>query len=100
MGAAGRHAGPAQAPVTEGTPADTSDGRARLRKRSVTVAGHRTSLSLECAFWDALKDLAVERRCSVSALIAEIDARRTGNLSSAVRVWVLEEVNGRSRTRC
>ncbi len=59
-------------------------------KRSLTIAGHRTSVSLEGAFWEALKDIARRRGSSVNALVAEIDERRTGNLSSAVRVFVLE----------
>ena len=60
-------------------------------KRSVTVAGHRTSLSLEPEFWDALKDIAAREGRTVSALIAEIDAARgRRNLSSAARVFVLE----------
>lgn len=64
---------------------------ATVRKRSVTVAGHRTSVSLEEAFWEALKDIAGARRTTVNALIAEIDRNRSGNLSSAIRVFVLRE---------
>ena len=65
-------------------------------KRSVAIAGHRTSVSLEAPFWDALKDIAAARRASVQALVAEIDAGRGGaNLSSAIRVFVLREVRGR-----
>jgi predicted DNA-binding ribbon-helix-helix protein len=60
-------------------------------KRSVTVAGHRTSLSLEPEFWDALKRIAQREARTVSGLIGEIDASRgQRNLSSAVRVFVLE----------
>lgn len=60
-------------------------------KRSVTVAGHRTSLSLEPEFWDALKAIAGRQGRTVSALIGDIDAARgRRNLSSAVRVYVLE----------
>ena len=62
---------------------------ARLAKRSVLVAGHHTSLTLEDVFWGALKDIAAQRGLSVNALVTEIDAGRTGNLSSAVRVFVL-----------
>ncbi len=67
---------------------------ARIRKRSVTLAGHKTSLSLEDAFWRALKDLARSEGLSVNALVACIDRAQTGherggNLSSAVRVYVL-----------
>ena len=65
-------------------------------KRSVAIAGHRTSVSLEAPFWDALKDIAAVRGASVQALVAEIDAGRGGaNLSSAIRVFVLGEVRGR-----
>jgi predicted DNA-binding ribbon-helix-helix protein len=66
------------------------DGRAFL-KRSLTVAGHRTSLSLERAFWRRLESLARERGVSLSALVAEVDAGRgEANLSSALRVYALE----------
>lgn len=65
-------------------------------KRSVAIAGHRTSVSLETPFWDALKDIAAARGASVQALVGEIDAGRGGaNLSSAIRVFVLREVRGR-----
>ena len=64
-------------------------------KRSVAIAGHRTSVSLEAPFWDALKDIAAVRGASVQALVGEIDAGRGGaNLSSAIRVFVLREVRG------
>ncbi|CAK0776432.1 Ribbon-helix-helix domain-containing protein [uncultured Gammaproteobacteria bacterium] len=63
-----------------------------IRKRSVRIAGHPTSVSLEPAFWDALKDIAQGRGCTVTALIAEVDRSQRGNLSSAVRVFVLEAV--------
>lgn len=62
-------------------------------KRSLTIAGHRTSLSLEPEFWDALQKAAAARNLSVAALVAEIDqSRGTRNLSSAVRVWLLASV--------
>ena len=61
------------------------------RKRSVTIAGHRTSVSLENEFWDALAEIASERGISISALIAEIDeARGNRGLSAAIRVHVLD----------
>lgn len=61
------------------------------RKRSLTVAGHRTSISLEDEFWQAAKQIAAERSISVAQLIATIDERRPDpNLSSAIRVFVLE----------
>ncbi|WP_158046569.1 ribbon-helix-helix domain-containing protein [Skermanella pratensis] len=64
-----------------------------IRKRSVTIAGHSTSVSLEAAFWDALKDIAADRGVSVNALIEAIDEGRSGNLSSAIRVFVLAEIS-------
>lgn len=61
-----------------------------LRKRSVMIAGHATSLTLEEAFWRDLRSLARTRGLSVNALIATVDATRQGNLSSALRLFVLE----------
>ncbi len=64
---------------------------ARVVKRSLVVAGHRTSVSLEDAFWRRLKAIAAERGLSVNALAAAVDAARgEANLSSALRVFVLE----------
>jgi len=62
-----------------------------IKKRSVDIAGHRTSISLEEPFWDALTAIATERQISMNKLIAEIDKERAGNLSSALRVFVLRE---------
>ena len=67
----------------------------RLRKRSVLVAGHKTSVSLEGPFWDLLGDIATEHGISINRLITEIDRGRSGNLSSAIRVYVLERLRGR-----
>jgi predicted DNA-binding ribbon-helix-helix protein len=63
------------------------------QKRSVLIAGHQTSVSLEPAFWSALEAAARERGCPVNALVAEIDAERLGaervpNLTSALRQWL------------
>lgn len=63
-----------------------------LAKRSVIVAGHRTSVSLESEFWDELALLAKARGVSLNALVAEVDETRTGNLSSALRLFVLRSV--------
>ncbi len=60
-----------------------------MKKRSVVLAGHRTSVSLENAFWDALKTIAGNRNATVNQLVTEIDKQRNGNLSSAIRVYVL-----------
>jgi predicted DNA-binding ribbon-helix-helix protein len=63
-----------------------------MSKRSLTVAGHRTSISLEDPFWDGLAEIAAARRSSVAAVVASIDrGRKAGtNLSAAVRVAVLD----------
>ena len=63
-----------------------------MKKRSVSIRGHRTSLSLEAAFWEELGSIAAERGLSVAALITEIDRTRTGGLSSAVRLFVLDDL--------
>ncbi len=60
-----------------------------LKKRSVDIDGHRTSVSIEAPFWDALREIADAKRQSVNQLIAAIDKERSGNLSSAIRVYVL-----------
>ena len=64
--------------------------KATLVKHSVRIAGHPTSVSLEAAFWQALCEIAARRHLSVNALLSTIDAGRSGNLSSAVRLFVLE----------
>lgn len=61
-----------------------------VRKYSVMIAEHRTSVSLEPEFWDALRQIAKERKTTPAVLITEIDAGRTGGLSSALRVFVLK----------
>jgi len=70
----------------------------RPRKRSFKIDGHRTSLSLEQPFWDALQDIAAVEKRPVSRLISDIDAGRGGSgLSSAVRVWLLAHYRARAR---
>jgi predicted DNA-binding ribbon-helix-helix protein len=60
-------------------------------KRSIVIAGHKTSVSLEDAFWKGLKDIAGTRDMTLSELVAAIDSdRRHGNLSSAIRLFVLD----------
>jgi predicted DNA-binding ribbon-helix-helix protein len=68
-------------------------GYAPPTKRSVLIAGHATSISLEPMFWKALEDAARERGCPVNALVAQIDVERLGalqppNLTSAIRQWL------------
>ena len=60
-----------------------------MAKRSIAISGHSTSLWIETEFWDALKDIARERGMTLNALVAEIDAGHSANLSSAIRVFVL-----------
>ena len=65
-------------------------------KRSVLIAGHQTSISLEPMFWASLEQAARKRGCPINALVAEIDAERLGadrppNLTSAIRQWLLTD---------
>ena len=65
-------------------------------KRSVSIAGHRTSISLEEPFWLSLREIAERDKLSIQALIGRIDAERgEQNLSSAIRVFVLADLRGR-----
>jgi predicted DNA-binding ribbon-helix-helix protein len=69
-------------------------------KRSIRIAGHRTSLSLEAPFWDALKEIAAGRGISLAALVGEIDAGRARqNLSGAIRVYILEKARAGELSR-
>ena len=71
------------------------------KKRSVLIAGHQTSISLEPIFWGALEAAARERGCPLNALVAEIDVARLGvdqppNLTSAIRQWLFGRAAGSS----
>ena len=83
----------------EGSGAAAGDPALALRKHSVKIAGHSTSLSLEDVFWDALKEVAAERGLSLNALIEEIDRGRGGNLSSAVRVFLLHHFRALAQSK-
>ena len=61
-------------------------------KRSMTIHGHRTSVSLEQPFWDMLRDIAASRGQSLASLVQKIDRKRDGGLSSALRLFVLAEL--------
>jgi len=61
-------------------------------KHSVSISGHRTSVSLEKPFWDLFCRYAEEENISINALITRIDETRNGNLSSAIRLYVLERL--------
>lgn len=66
-------------------------------KRSIVVAGHKTSVSLEEAFWNGMKEIASERNLTLSELVGEIDGgRQQGNLSSAIRLFVLDHFRTRA----
>jgi len=72
---------------------------ARVRKGSVTIAGHPSSVTLEEAFWEELRAIALRRQLSVNQLVTEIDSARfgredPGSLSSAIRVFILADLKG------
>ena len=75
-----------------GAPFPDPAPHAPVVKRSIAVAGHRTSISLEQPFWDALKEIATSDGRSISSLLADIDRTRApeANLSSSVRLFVLD----------
>jgi predicted DNA-binding ribbon-helix-helix protein len=66
-----------------------------VAKRSIIVGGHKSSVSLEEAFWNGLKEIAANRKVTLSELVSSIDAARAhGNLSSAIRLFVLDHYRG------
>lgn len=68
-------------------------------KRSIVIAGHKTSVSLEDAFWKALKEIASTRHVTLSDLVSSIDSERQhGNLSSAIRLFVLDHFRSNGAT--
>jgi len=68
-------------------------------KRSIVIAGHKTSVSLEDAFWRGLKEIAVSRRMTLSDLVGAIDTERQhGNLSSAIRLFVLDHYQAQTNS--
>ncbi len=69
--------------------------KSAIMKRSVVIGGHKTSVSLEEPFWNAVREIAGNQQMTVSSLLRQIDLeRRNSNLSSAIRVFVLESVRG------
>jgi len=66
--------------------------KSQIVKRSVVINGHKTSVSLEGSFWSDLKEIARYQRVTVSKLLENIDKERQGNLSSAIRLFVLDQV--------
>ena len=69
-----------------------------VAKRSIIVGGHKTSVSLEDAFWSGMKEISRQRDMTLSELAREIDSnRQQGNLSSAIRLFVLDYFRSRAR---
>jgi predicted DNA-binding ribbon-helix-helix protein len=72
--------------------------RSPVFKRSVVISGHKTSVSAEAEFWNALKDIAASQDRRLSDLVADIDkTRQAGNLSSAIRLFVLDHFQKNAR---
>ena len=81
--------------MTPKQPADSPRKPSQVLKRSIVIAGHKTSVTLEDAFWSALKEIAATRNISLSDLVSAIDnERQHGNLSSTIRLFVLEYYRG------
>ena len=71
--------------------------KSAITKRSVVIGGHKTSVSLEEPFWNAVREIAGNQQVTVSSLLRQIDLdRRNANLSSAIRVYVLENVRSQA----
>jgi predicted DNA-binding ribbon-helix-helix protein len=66
------------------------------QKHSITINGHRTSITLEAAFWDSLKEIAAAENKSLTALIVSIDGAQPENLSGALRVFILNHYKSRA----
>jgi predicted DNA-binding ribbon-helix-helix protein len=72
--------------------------KSSVAKRSIVIDGHKTSVSLEDAFWNDLKEIAHTRRVTLSELVAGVDAlRKQSNLSSAIRLFVLEHFQNENK---
>ena len=76
--------------MSTGTP--SMHQRSMIRKRSITIHGHRTSISLEEPFWASLRAIAARRGLSLGGLVQLVDKDRDGGLSSALRLFVLAEL--------
>jgi predicted DNA-binding ribbon-helix-helix protein len=74
--------------------------KSRVLKRSIVIAGHKTSVSLEDQFWDALREIATARGSPMGTLVSSIDVdRKHGNLSSAIRLFVLDHYRAQADAR-
>jgi predicted DNA-binding ribbon-helix-helix protein len=74
--------------------------KSRVKKRSIVIAGHKTSMSLENEFWDALREIAAQQGATMSALVSTIDTNRQHqNLSSMIRLFVLDHYRAQADPR-
>ena len=74
--------------------------KSRVKKRSIAIAGHKTSISLENEFWDALREIAAQQGATMSALVSTLDSdRQHPNLSSAIRLFVLDHYRTQADAR-
>lgn len=74
--------------------------KSQVVKRSIVIASHKTSVSLEDAFWNGLKEIAGSRNMPLSDLVSQIDSQRQhGNLSSAIRLFVLDHYRSQARPK-
>jgi len=73
--------------------------KSQVVKRSIVIDGHKTSVSLEDAFWTGLREIAQTQHATLSKLVGEIDRTRQGNLSSAIRLFVLDQVRTSGQER-
>ncbi len=64
----------------------------QIKKRSICISGHATSITIEDEFWIELKKISKEERVSINILISEIDKNNSGNLSSAIRLYILDNL--------
>jgi predicted DNA-binding ribbon-helix-helix protein len=70
--------------------------KSTVMKRSIVISGHKTSISLEDPFWNGLKEIADSNNATLSSVVSHIEASREyGNLSSAIRLFVLEHMRAR-----
>ena len=89
---------PDVAPSSDTKPGSEA-GAEVMHKHSVVLSGHRTSVSLESIFWNALREIAESKGQSVNRLVETIDSGRTTNLSSAIRVFVLQNYKAAAQGR-
>jgi predicted DNA-binding ribbon-helix-helix protein len=91
---------PPTVPASNGTGSDRRGISSAVVKRSIIRDGHKSSVSLEDQFWDALREIAEDKQVAISTLVATIDHNRTtSNLSSAIRVFVLDHFRRSDRAR-